>query len=232
MSDHWDGWPEDGPDFDDGYGGDSDGAAPDFADDGGYPVEGFGPPDDDLTGDDVTGGVAAGAEDLGGADPPTETGPIGYGDEPFAPELEPSADTGLGPAEATFGPADTGMGADELDAEVGFGAAETPVGADPDLDPYGSAEAWPQPVFPDALDLGGVPEPVDGFPWADPAILGDADAPLPDPATVYAGTPEPAELAGYAAEETPPDGEPWTALAASDDPATSALARFWGAQGG
>jgi hypothetical protein len=42
-----------------------------------------------------------------------------------------------------------------------------------------------------------------------------------------AGTPEASELAGYAGE-VPPDGaDPWAALAASDDPATSALARFW-----
>jgi len=77
--------------------------------------------------------------------------------------------------------------------------------------------------FPPAVDVGALPEPVDGFPWIDTGSLGPvtvaADPPLP--------APEPAELAGYAAAELPPAQDPWAALAASDDPATAALARFW-----
>ncbi|MEU4689338.1 hypothetical protein [Actinoplanes sp. NPDC023714] len=76
-------------------------------------------------------------------------------------------------------------------------------------------------LFPPALDLGDLPEPVDGFPWIDTATLGTPDpvgftAPL-DPVT-------PDELAAYAHTGQPAD---WSALAASDDPATSALARWW-----
>jgi hypothetical protein len=223
MGDQWDGWVEDGPD----YGADLGGPAPDFADDGGYPVEGFGPADDGLSpdegfgpaGDELIGG-AAGAEDLGGGDPLTGSGPIGYGDEPFAPDPPVPAETGLGPADVP-----------EPDGQVGFGAAGTPIGADPDLDPYGDSGAWPEPTFPDPLDLGPAPEPVDGFPWTDPATLGDAAEPLPDAGAAYAGAPEPAELAGYAAEEVPPGADPWTTLIASDDPATSTLARFWAPEG-
>ncbi|WP_329110557.1 hypothetical protein OG792_16335 [Micromonospora sp. NBC_01699] len=237
MGDHWEGWIDDGPDF--GTGPDAD---PDFAATDGYPVEGFGPADEH--GDDAYSGGGAGEEDLDGPGP--ETTPIGYGDEPFTVDAGYPADTGFGPAEhdTGLGPADlgadtgfgsvdgdtgpgaadgdTGFGPGDVDAQVGFGAA--PVGADPDLDPYG--DSWPPPAFPDALDSGGVPEPVDGFPWADPDTLGDPDTPPADPATY--GVPEPAELAGYAAEEVPPGVDPWTALAGSDDPATGALARFWG----
>ena len=39
--------------------------------------------------------------------------------------------------------------------------------------------------------------------------------------------PDPQELAAYAAEDLPPGADPWAALADSEDPATSALARFY-----
>jgi hypothetical protein len=77
-------------------------------------------------------------------------------------------------------------------------------------------------VFPPAVDVGELPEPVDGFPWTDPASLGpdgdDADADEPVQA---------AELAEYAAADLPPGADPWATLAGSDDPATAALARWW-----
>jgi hypothetical protein len=70
---------------------------------------------------------------------------------------------------------------------------------------------------------------VDGYPWTDPASLGAGDAPIPDPATPPADPPPVTDLFEYAGEEPAPDGaDPWTALAASPDPATSTLARFWG----
>ena len=47
-----------------------------------------------------------------------------------------------------------------------------------------------------------------------------------------AAGPDPAELAEYAAEDLPPGADPWAALAGSEDPATSALARFWGSPAG
>jgi hypothetical protein len=106
-------------------------------------------------------------------------------------------------------PADTG------------GAGMGHVGADPDA--LGD-EATADP-FPPTVDVGALPEPVDGFPWIDAGALGDdaADpgAPL-DPAA-----PDSADLAAYAGHDLPVAGEQWHRLAASDDPATAALARFW-----
>ncbi|WP_433833415.1 hypothetical protein ACQP2E_18815 [Actinoplanes sp. CA-015351] len=76
-------------------------------------------------------------------------------------------------------------------------------------------------LFPPALDIGDLPEPVDGFPWIDTTTLGSPDttgftAPL-DPVT-------PDELAAYAHTSGPAD---FAALADSDDPAIAALARWW-----
>jgi hypothetical protein len=98
------------------------------------------------------------------------------------------------------------------------------VGADPDALPEPDA-AETVGVFPPVLDVGPLPEPVDGFPWIDPGSLG-----LVDPATVPAAatTPvNPEDLAAYAETDLPPGVDPWAALADSDDPATSALAKWW-----
>lgn len=98
------------------------------------------------------------------------------------------------------------------------------VGADPDAlpdtdDPVG--------VFPPVVDVGPLPEPVDGYPWIDTGSLG-----VLDPADVpAAGAPDPAELAEYAAADLPPGADPWASLTDSEDPATSALARFWAGDG-
>ncbi|BBH69604.1 hypothetical protein ACTI_62890 [Actinoplanes sp. OR16] len=92
--------------------------------------------------------------------------------------------------------------------------------AAPDV-PELSETAGAEDLFPPALDLGELPEPVDGFPWIDTATLGAPDAagftPPLDPVT-------PDELAAYAHTGQPAD---WATLAESDDPATSALARWW-----
>ncbi|BCJ69070.1 hypothetical protein [Polymorphospora rubra] len=204
MTDNWDQWPEDDG-FEDGDTANLDDLQGGFAEDG-YASEGFGPADD-LPGGDTSGEEPA--EVPFGA-------PLGYGDlVDQAPDAEPlDADTGLDePAPA---------------AESGFGPADAPVGADPDLDPHGDGESWPDSTFPPALDLGAPPEPVDGFPWTDADTLGAGDAaPLPDPGTAYADAPPADDLAAYAGTETPAGGDPWTTLAASDDPATSNLARFW-----
>ncbi len=86
-------------------------------------------------------------------------------------------------------------------------------------DPF--AGGWPQ--FPPALDVD-IPEPVDGYPWVDEGVLGhDALPPIDD----TTGAPDPADLLEYAAEQPPASGDAWAALLASDDPATSALARWW-----
>lgn len=81
----------------------------------------------------------------------------------------------------------------------------------------------PADVFPPPVDVGELPEPVDGFPWTDAATLGTADLTTHDTAQPV----DPHELAEYAGTEIPPGADPWAVLAASDDPATSTLARFW-----
>ena len=101
------------------------------------------------------------------------------------------------------------------------------VGADPDALPEPDA-AETVGVFPPVLDVGPLPEPVDGFPWIDTGSLG-----LVDPATVHAAatTPvNPEDLAAYAGTDLPPGVDPWAALVDSDDPATSALAKWWSEQ--
>jgi hypothetical protein len=83
----------------------------------------------------------------------------------------------------------------------------------------------PETVFPPAVDVGPLPEPVDGFPWIDTGSLG-----LVDPATVHSTDVDPVdphELAEYAGTDLPPGVDPWAALADSEDPATANLARWW-----
>jgi hypothetical protein len=81
-------------------------------------------------------------------------------------------------------------------------------------------------VFPPAVDVGALPEPVDGFPWIDSGSLGLAGiAAAVEQAQLDPVQPE--ELAEYAAADLPPGVDPWAELAGSDDPATSNLARWW-----
>jgi hypothetical protein len=82
--------------------------------------------------------------------------------------------------------------------------------------------ADPDGVFPPELDLPDLPEPVDGWPWVDGALLGG-----PGEYRLELADPTPAELAAYAGE----DGADWAALRAAEDPATAALARFWSGRG-
>jgi hypothetical protein len=103
---------------------------------------------------------------------------------------------------------------EDLAAEAGFDDADEAGDDDPaagDETAYAATyedllvdEADNPPSFPPELDLD-VPEPVDGYPWVDLDVLGSAEA------------------------------EPWVnsveasefAIADIDDPAASALARFW-----
>jgi hypothetical protein len=177
-------------------------------------------------------------DDLGGADTADLSQPFdgldlpsddpGYPDTPDAPFGEVPFDSSLDDAsygdEAAFEDGDAfGDDFDDDTDAPGDGGGDPPVGADPDLDPVADHDG--QPTFPPALDLDPTPEPVDGFPWADPTTLGEA--PLTDPAAATNAIPNPSDLASYAAEDLPPGADPWTALAASEDPATSSLARFW-----
>ena len=130
----------------------------------------------------------------------------------------------------------------DLPDDAGTGHEQTPLeahedlldhsGMEPDLDdpphagllePDAPEIAEPAGDFPPTLDVD-LPEPVDGFPWIDTATLGSAD-----PAGFTAPTEpvSPQELAAYAGVDLDGDADPWTTLAASEDPATSALARWW-----
>jgi hypothetical protein len=92
-----------------------------------------------------------------------------------------------------------------------------------DLHPLVDVDLGEEAPFPPPLDVD-LPDPVDGPPWSDPAALGHDLLPDLDPP---ADPPPVAELFEYAGEQLPVDGDPWTALLGSDDPATSALARWW-----
>lgn len=76
--------------------------------------------------------------------------------------------------------------------------------------------------FPPALEVGDLPEPVDGFPWVDASTLGAHDT-----YEVPADPVDPHELAASAGIEVPDGADPWSVLSASDDPAVAALARWW-----
>ena len=108
-----------------------------------------------------------------------------------------------------------------------------PLGADPEApilpathDDMSDLPDAPDPVevFPPALDVGDLPEPVDGFPWIDTGSLGLVPG---LPAAEILEPVQPQELAEYAATDLPPAVDPWAVLADSDDPATSALAKWW-----
>jgi hypothetical protein len=115
--------------------------------------------------------------------------------------------------------------ADTPPADLADTHETTSVAADPDAQPeYDGTDT----VFPPAVDVGPLPEPVDGFPWIDTGSLG-----VVDPAAVHddpVDHVDPHELAEYAGTELPPGVDPWAALADSEDPATSALARWWSEQ--
>jgi hypothetical protein len=102
------------------------------------------------------------------------------------------------------------------------------VGADPDISPHADDPAWADPQFPPALELGEPPQPVDGFPWSDPTLLGHPQ-PGTDPTTAQAQLPaaDVADLAAYAASDLHAGTDAWAGLLDSDDPATSSLARWW-----
>jgi hypothetical protein len=249
----WPGWPGDDPNLADadtadlgGHDGDLDhfGHDPMAHDPLGHDPLGHDP----LAGDPL-GHDPSGADPYGPAGSETGSG-IGH-DLPAGFEHDPPGTTGTGHGHAGAGevyPDDDPFaaahddtvahdGSDLHDAGVvhdgsghdvgyeaaGYAMADHPVGADPDIDPR--ADDWADPAFPAPLDLhGGAPEPVDGFPWSDPQVLGAADDgghrddwPHPPVGDLY----------DYAGEEQAAGGDAWQALLGSDDPATSSLARWW-----
>ena len=117
---------------------------------------------------------------------------------------------------------DPDLGLDALDEpEHWHTEPEQPGGPEPDDAPAPVEEhaAPVDDVFPPQIDVGELPEPVDGFPWIDAGTLGAAGAGWTPPVQSV----EAAELADYAAT----DATTWPELADSEDPATAALARFW-----
>jgi hypothetical protein len=156
-----------------------------------------------------------------------DTAHLGFAEEYDHPFGDP-ADGGLDAASHLHTPAGyADLPADLPDLLGTFDTGEAPFGADPDLYPLTGSDLGDDQAFPPSLELDP-PEPIDGYPWADPSALGqDLLPPVGDlPADAGAG-PEPGELFEYAGELPPAGGDAWAALLASDDPATSALARWW-----
>jgi hypothetical protein len=238
MDHEWSGWHEDGSDLPEhlnGSLGDADTA--DLGDSDGGLGGGFDAGHEFAHEDDPFGGgydqpaedpaAHAGQEPLPDdtfGDQPDDGTPFDLGHEPAAgPDLGHDPE---GPHDA--GPHDQGAH-DEGPHEDAFGEVEADhvVGTDPDVDSGADDPGWHDTSFPPPLGWDGVPEPVDGFPWSDPDVLGHEFA---DPAgQIYGGYGAPAvsELLEYAGLDVPTGGDAWAQLLSSDDPATSSLARWW-----
>lgn len=195
-------------------------------------------PDDPTGGDAHDGGLHDGA-DAGlydGADATPDRGWLA--DDPWdnadgSPTGGAHHDGGDEPAPAGHDapePAIPGNDDGHLDAgdPVVTGTHPTmgPVGADPDAAPDADGPGPTEP-FPPALDVGDLPEPVDGFPWIDTGTLGVVAGVVAGDAAPVTSDQLGADLAAYAATDLPPGADPWAEFAASDDPAISALARWW-----
>jgi len=228
-------------------GGDDDLGSPDL---GGHDLGGFGDfgesdlggPDQDLGGPDAGGHDAGGLEEPLGTENAAATfdasvGHEGDFDDPFGghdPGGEPGDHDGAGesglhgahdggdPGDGPDGPGDDGPGDDGPGLDL--------VGTDPHLDHTADDPGWDDQPFPPDLGITDPPEPVDGFPWSDPAALGEHADATDDYAQTFDGALDdgaPADLAAYDGVELPPGIDAWTALLGSEDPATSALARWW-----
>jgi hypothetical protein len=150
-------------------------------------------------------------------------------DDPFAAGHHDEAVIHDGPVVHDDVPADHDSGQDAPLADD-HQLVDHPVGADPDLDPRADGD-WHDPEFPPVLDLHDAPEPIDGYPWTDPQVLGTG---LPDGTIDDGGYHESAwqhppigDLYDYAGDEQAAGTDGWHALLSSDDPATSTLARWW-----
>jgi hypothetical protein len=182
----------------------------DFSFDDDHAFEHSPPPDDHLAWDDAGHDFDADGAHFESPDAaPHDFGPHDFG--PHDPESPDPESPDPGPRE----PDSPG-----LDAAPDAGL---PADSPPDVSDFSDVPD----VFPPAVDVGDLPEPVDGFPWIDTGSLGLAGiaATLHDQEHTDAVRPE--ELAEYAGADLPPGADPWAALADSDDPATAALAKWW-----
>lgn len=188
----------------------------------GWPGDGY---DDDAGADDVGADIGDPDVDLPGVEPTDFDGidpeTAGTGDDLGVDSIDG------GPAEdfASYLDGETEITDDvPLDADL-----PDPVpGTDPDRNWLTDDPAWAADPFPPALEFDHPPEPVDGWPWSDPTLLGVADMPaLPEPDIGYPPGPPVSDLYAYDAAEPQPGDDSWASLAGSDDPATSSLARFW-----
>jgi hypothetical protein len=255
----WPGWPEDDPQFDHGFDHSFDHADADTADLGGHDGSfdhdplgheplGHDPLGHDVAGDDPLGSGPDGPDtshqpgpDLTHEATFDDETPAGHGHFGAAGDVYPEDDpfaAGHHDAPASHDdshddshdvvhdevPADHDPLADDHQL------VDHPVGADPDVDPRADGD-WHGPEFPPTLDLHDAPEPIDGYPWSDPQVLGTG---LPDGAIDDSGYHESAwqhpsigDLYDYAGDEQAPGIDGWHALLGSDDPAASSLARWW-----
>jgi hypothetical protein len=248
----WPGWPEDDPQFDHGFEHSFDHSDADTADLGGH-GSGFDhdPLGHDPLGHDPLGHDVAGDDPLGhdpdGPDAGHQPGPdltheatfddetsAGHGHFGAAGDVYPEDDPFAAGHHDDAGPHDVVH--DEVPADHDPPVADEhqlvdhPVGADPDVDPRADGD-WHSPEFPPTLDIHDAPEPIDGYPWSDPQVLG---AGLPDGTIDDSGYHEAAwqhppigDLYDYAGDEQATGIDGWHALLSSDDPATSSLARWW-----
>ena len=107
-------------------------------------------------------------------------------------------------------------------------ADDPDLGADPDHDDLVDSDGWSADAFPPELDFADPPEPVDGLPWSDPAMLGDINDGLIDTDQTEYVTPDVTDLLDYSgADANASGGDVWAELLGSSDPATAGLARWW-----
>jgi hypothetical protein len=223
--DDWADWSEEPADFPDA----------DTADLGGHDVSDLGHPDDLGHPEDP----AHDGFDAADAEPLAQPGPdlLHDGDDNLAldpshdDDLHPSDDAALHSSESAL--SDDGVHGHETLGEAGH-ESDQPAFADPDA-PVDHDPGSYDGDFPPPLDLGHAPpEPMDGYPWSDPATLGEpsgvTDAVGSGVADQFgfAAAPHPDDLFAYAGLQPPGGGDVWSALLGADDPATSALARWWG----
>ncbi|MGH3738437.1 MAG: hypothetical protein ACRDT6_22940 [Micromonosporaceae bacterium] len=189
-----------------------------YADDGAD----LGATGDDLSGSELTD-PELGIEGVDGDDSVDDDGPEVSGEAFDTGGYDLDAEPAVSDVELTDDSSPEGLD-DHGDV------SDAMIGTDPDTDPLADDASWQSDPFPAALDLDQPPEPVDGMPWSDPALLGDPGSePLPEPGAGFDDPPPVSDLYAYDGMGAPADsGAPaWSTLGGSEDPATSSLARFW-----